>query len=66
MLDVSFLEDQCRVRQDNGAENFSILRRIALNLLKLEKSSKIGVKSRRLKAGWSNQYLQKVLKGLSI
>lgn len=60
-LDVSFREDDCRVRKDHGAENLSRLRRIALNLLKQDKTVKVGVKGKRLKAGWDEQYLLKVL-----
>ena len=61
-LDVSFREDDCRIRKGHGAENFSRLRRIALNLLKQEKSVKIGVKGKRLKAGWNHDYLLRVLR----
>jgi len=60
-LDVAFSEDASRKRIGNASQNFSILNKIALNLLKNEKTSKIGVKSRRLKAGWDNHYLIKVL-----
>ncbi len=60
-LDVAFCEDASRKRIGNASQNFSILNKIALNLLKNEKSSKIGVKSRRLNAGWDNHYLIKVL-----
>lgn len=60
-LDVAFSEDASRKRTANASQNFSILNKIALNLLKNEKSSKIGVKSRRMKAGWDNHYLIKVL-----
>jgi predicted transposase YbfD/YdcC len=60
-LDVSFNEDDCRVRKGNAAENFSALRRVALNLLKKENSKKIGIKTKRKKCGWGNQYLLKVL-----
>lgn len=60
-LDVSFDEDQCRLRSGHGAENFSLLNKIALNLLKNEKSSKIGIKNKRLKAGWDEHYMMKVL-----
>jgi predicted transposase YbfD/YdcC len=61
--DVSFNEDQCRVRTGHAAENLSRLRRIALNLLKQEKSVKVGIKAQRLKAGWNPDYL---LKGLQM
>ena len=61
-LDVAFSEDASRKRTGNAAQNFAILSKIALNLLKNDKSVKIGVKSKRLKAAWSNQYLLKILK----
>lgn len=61
-LDVSFGEDNCRIRKDFGAENFSRLRRIALNLLKQEKTLKRGIKTKQHKAGWDEQYMLKVLK----
>jgi predicted transposase YbfD/YdcC len=60
-LDVAFGEDASRKRTGNATQNFSILRKIALNLLKNDTSTKIGVKSRRLKAAWSNDYLLKIL-----
>lgn len=60
-LDVAFREDQCRTREGNSASNLSIIRHIALNLLKNEKSSKVGIKIKRSKAGWNNTYLAKVL-----
>jgi predicted transposase YbfD/YdcC len=60
-LDVSFNEDDCRVRKGNASENFSIIRRIALNLLKKETSRKVGIQVKRKKSGWDNQYLLKVL-----
>jgi predicted transposase YbfD/YdcC len=62
-LDVSFGEDLRRVRADHAAENFSRLCRIALNLLKQETSAKIGVKAKRLKAGWDETYLLRLLTG---
>ena len=62
-LDVSFREDDCRIRVGHGAENFSRLRRIALNLLRGETGVKVGIKGKRLKAGWDHDYLLKVLSG---
>ena len=64
-LDIAFDEDRCRVRKDNGPENFAILRHIALNLLKHEKTCKRGIKGKRLLAGWKEDYLLKVLAGLA-
>jgi predicted transposase YbfD/YdcC len=61
-LDVSFREDDSRVRKGHGAENLSRLRRMSLNLLKEEKMVKVGIKGKRLKAGWDQTYLLKVLR----
>ena len=63
MLDVAFGEDASRMRVGNAAENLSRVRRIALMLLKREKTAKVGVKARRKKAGWDRDYLLKVLQG---
>jgi len=62
-LDVSFNEDASRIRNGYAAENFSRLRRIALNLLKHETTEKVGIKAKRLRAGWDEDYLLKVLTG---
>ena len=59
VLDMTFKEDDCRIRCGDGAHNFAILRRIALNLIKREQSDKSSVRLKRLKAGWSIDYLQK-------
>ncbi len=64
VLDVAFREDESRVRKNNGPENMATMRHIALNLLKHDKTAKIGVKGKRLKAGWDNNYLAKILSGL--
>lgn len=61
VLDVAFNEDHSRKRTGNAAQNFSLINRIALNLLKNEKSAKVGAKGKRLKAGWDNEYLLKIL-----
>ncbi|HTW80786.1 MAG TPA: ISAs1 family transposase, partial [Terracidiphilus sp.] len=60
-LDVSFGEDQSRKRAGNSARNFSLLNRIALNILRQETTSKRGIKGKRLKAGWDHDYLLKLL-----
>ena len=57
VLDVGFREDLDRKRAGHAAQNFSVLNRIALNLLKQDKTSKRGVHGKRLKAGWDNDYL---------
>ena len=62
-LDVTFGEDQCRIRNGHADANFSLLRRQALSLLKNEKTSKVGVKNKRLSAAWNEDYLLKVLLG---
>lgn len=60
-LDIAFREDECRKRAGHAAENFAVLRHIAMNLLKNENSLRKSIKSKRLKAGWDNSYLTKVL-----
>lgn len=62
-LDVTFGEDQSRIRKGHADANFSILRRTALSLLKNNRTSKVGVKNKRLAAGWDNDYLAQVLFG---
>ncbi len=61
VLDVGFDEDACPVFRDNAPENLDRLRKIALNLLSREKTAKIGVKNKRLRAAWDNDYLALVL-----
>lgn len=61
VLDIAFREDECRIRKDHAPQNFAVLRHIALNLLRQEKTAKVGVKAKRLKAAWNNNYLIKVL-----
>ena len=63
VLDIAFREDESRVRVGNSAQNLAVLRHIALNLLREEKTAKCGIKAKRLKAGWSEDYLLKVLLG---
>ncbi len=63
VLDIAFREDDSRVRKDHAPENFAILRHIALNLLKQEKTARLGMHAKRLKAGWDEDYLLQVLAG---
>lgn len=62
VLDVAFKEDHSMKTNPIAAQNFSIINRIALNLLSNEKSKKRSVKGKRLDAGWNNDYLLKILK----
>ncbi len=61
VLDVAFREDDSRIRTGHAAENMAIVRRIALNLLKQDTSVKLGIANKRLKAGWDESYLLKIL-----
>jgi predicted transposase YbfD/YdcC len=62
VLDIAFREDESRVRKDHAAENLAVLRHMALNLLKNEKTSKGSIHAKRLQAGWNNDYLLSILK----
>ena len=61
VLDVAFREDDSRIREGHAQHNLAILRRLALNLLRKEKSAKIGIAAKRKRAGWKTDYLLKVL-----
>ena len=61
VLDLAFNEDACRIRKDFAPENLAVLRHIALNLLTKENTLKLGIKNKRLRAGWDEDYLLKVL-----
>ncbi|MCL6269105.1 ISAs1 family transposase [Sansalvadorimonas sp. 2012CJ34-2] len=61
MLDISFNEDACQTKHENGAENLSILGRIALNIFNLDSTGKGSMRSKRKKAGWSNSCLAQLL-----
>ena len=63
-LDVTFGEDQCRVRKDHADANLSLLRRTTLSLLTNNHTRKIGVKNKRLAAAWNEEYLAQVLFGI--
>ena len=59
-LDVSFREDESRVRRDHAPANLSVIRRFALGLLKRETSCR-GIQTKRLKCAVSDEYREKVL-----
>lgn len=63
LLDMAFREDESRIRVGSAAENFAVLRRLALHLLHQDTTAKCGIKARRLKAGWSHEYLLHILVG---
>ena len=60
-LDLSFGEDLCKIRADHAAENFSLARKMSLNMLKADSSEKLGVPNKRKLCGWSPEYLLKIL-----
>ncbi len=62
-LDVSFHEDACRIRRDHAPENLAFVRKVALALLRQDRTHKHGLTSKRLRAGWDHDYLQTVLRG---
>jgi predicted transposase YbfD/YdcC len=61
VLDIAFREDDSRVRAGHSAENFAVLRHIALNLLRQDRTTRAGIKAKRLKAGWDDAYLCSLL-----
>jgi predicted transposase YbfD/YdcC len=61
VLDIAFREDDARLRRGYGDQNFAVLRQLALNLLRQDKALKLGVKGKRLKAGWDETYLLHLL-----
>jgi predicted transposase YbfD/YdcC len=63
VLDVAFREDDCRVRTGHAPENLAVLRHLALSLLRQDASATLGIQNKRLKAGWDEPYLEKLLFG---
>lgn len=61
VLDIAFREDESRLRKDHAPQNMAVLRHMATNLLKREKSVKVGIAAKRKMAGWDNDYLFRVL-----
>jgi len=60
-LDMAFREDESRMRVGHGDENLAVMRRMALNLLKRDQRVKVGIHSKRLKAGRNDRYLLQLL-----
>ena len=63
VLDVALKEDHSRIRKEHAPENFAVLRHMALNLLKQEKTAKGGIHAKQLQAAWNEDYLLKILSG---
>ncbi len=63
VLDVTFREDDSRVRDRRAARNLAILRKIALNLVGRDRSTKASVRARRKKAAWNDDYMLQLLAG---
>jgi predicted transposase YbfD/YdcC len=63
VLDVTFREDDCRLREGHGPQNLALLRRVAVSLLKGDKGSKDSIQTKRLRAGWDESYLLRLLTG---
>lgn len=57
VLDIAFREDESRIRKDHAPQNMAVLRHLALNLLKQETSTQVGIAAKRKMAGWDNDYL---------
>jgi len=66
ILDVGFAEDASQTCQGHCAENLAVIRHVGINLLSRDKKTKVGVKNKRLKAGWDDNYLKSVLTALNI
>jgi len=63
MLDIASQEDDCRICSGHAPENFTLLRQLAASVLKQEQTTWLGIKNKRLRAGWDDDYLLKVLAG---
>ena len=66
VLDVAMHQDQTRIRTGHAPENLAILHHLALNLLKQDRTEKLGIKNKRLAAGWDHDYLLRVIMGAKI
>ncbi len=64
VLDGAFPEDQSRIRAGHAAENFAVLRHLALNLLRQQQAKRLSIRGRRLKAAWDHGFLLQIIKGV--
>jgi len=63
VLDVTFREDDSRVRDHHAARNLAILRKVAINLVSRDRSAKASIRARRKKAAWDDNYMRQLLAG---
>jgi hypothetical protein len=63
VLDVTFREDDSRVRDRRAARNFAILRKVAINLVSRNRSAKASIRAKRKKAAWDDRYMRQLLVG---
>jgi predicted transposase YbfD/YdcC len=63
VLDVTFREDESRVRDRRAARNFAILHKVAINLVSRNRSAKASIRARRKKAAWDDSYMRQLLAG---
>jgi hypothetical protein len=63
VLDVTFREDECRVRERTAVRNFALLRKIALNLIRRHRASRDSLRGRRKMAAWNDEYMRQILTG---
>jgi predicted transposase YbfD/YdcC len=62
VLDMALREDEARIRKEHGAKSMAVVRHIAINLLKKEKTLKVGTQAKRLRAACDNEYLSTILR----
>ena len=61
VLDVSFKEDHSQVRTRNAAENLALVRRLAASAVKQDEKIDAGTQTRRMRAGWDDDYREHLL-----
>jgi len=64
VLDVAFHEDRSRIRAGHAAQNFAVLRHLALNLLRQQQAKHLSIRAKRLKAGWDHDFLLQTIQGI--